>query len=137
MIVHNAYFCGPAAKRTEKLELREKKRQSTQQIANEKAMRTLKIKPGRADDVTEADIAEQQSSAASSSVAAYASAVPSVTNLYREVMAQAGKTPVSMYDRINKARAKNPYADHPVRAITCLLSATRCCCGPVSSDLNT
>jgi hypothetical protein len=97
LLVHNAYFCGPDAVRTAKLAKREKK----QKVANEKAMRTLKIKPGKASDVTEADAAVDKPEPAKRRKAA---SVPSVTNMYREVMAEAGRTPVSMYDRINAAR---------------------------------
>ena len=47
---HKKYFCGPDAVRTAKLAKREKKRD----VANEKAMRTLKIKSGKAEDVVDA-----------------------------------------------------------------------------------
>ena len=40
LLVHQQYFCGPAAELTEKLKKREKK----QKVAAEKAMVTLKIK---------------------------------------------------------------------------------------------
>ena len=43
LVVHQKYFCGPDAVRTAKLAMQEKK----QNVANEKAMRTLKIKQGK------------------------------------------------------------------------------------------
>ena len=84
LVVHKKYFCGPDAVRTAKLAMREKK----QNVANEKAMRTLKIKKGKASDVVEA-------------------ALPTPGNLYRELMSKAGRPAMSMYDSAIKAR-QNP-----------------------------
>ncbi|ACO62624.1 SNF2 super family [Micromonas commoda] len=84
LVVHQKYFCGPDAVRTAKLAMREKK----QNVANEKAMRTLKIKQGKASDVVEA-------------------ALPTPGNLYRELMSKAGRPAMSMYDSAIKAR-QNP-----------------------------
>jgi DNA repair protein RAD16 len=54
--MHNWYFCGPNARRTEKQSKTEKR---TAMMAKEKAMRTLRIKAGKASDVTEADINDE------------------------------------------------------------------------------
>ena len=69
--------------RTAKLAKREKKRD----VANEKAMRTLKIKSGKAEDVVDA--------------------LPTPSNFYRELMTKAGRPAMSMYDGAIKAR-RNP-----------------------------
>ena len=53
LVPHQMYFCGPDAVRTAKLA----KRETKQDLANEKAMRTLKIKKGKAGDVTADDVA--------------------------------------------------------------------------------
>ena len=83
LVTHKKYFCGPDAVRTAKLAKREKKRD----VANEKAMRTLKIKSGKAEDVVEA--------------------LPTPSNFYRELMTKAGRPAMSMYDGAIKAR-RNP-----------------------------
>ena len=56
-------------------------------MANEKAMRTLKIKSGKAEDVVDA--------------------LPTPSNFYRELMTKAGRPAMSMYDGAIKAR-RNP-----------------------------
>ena len=83
LVTHKKYFCGPDAVRTAKLAKREKKRD----VANEKAMRTLKIKSGKAEDVVDA--------------------LPTPSNFYRELMTKAGRPAMSMYDGAIKAR-RNP-----------------------------
>ena len=82
MVTHLKYFCGPDAVRTEKLARRE----VTRDAANEKAMRTLKIKPGSAKDVKKG--------------------IPTMANVYKELMAKAGRDALSMYDGAHKARAR-------------------------------
>ena len=82
MVTHLKYFCGPDAVRTEKLARRE----VTRDVANEKAMRTLKIKPGSAKDVKKG--------------------IPTMANVYKELMAMAGRETLSMYDGAHKARAR-------------------------------
>eukprot|EP00854_Cymbomonas_tetramitiformis_P030583 gene30583-38254_t len=77
LIVHQKYFCGPEAVRTERLALRETK----QSTATEKAMRTLKIKPGRAEDVV--DTPAQKTPRKSS--------MPTMANVYRELMEDANR----------------------------------------------
>ena len=82
MKVHLKYFCGPDAVRSEKLARRE----VTRDTANEKAMRTLKIKQGSASDVKKP--------------------LPTPANFYKELMAKAGRPVMSMYDGAHKARER-------------------------------
>ena len=82
MVTHLKYFCGPDAVRTEKLSRRE----VTRDVANEKAMRTLKIKEGSAKDVKKM--------------------IPTPANFYKELMAKAGREAMSMYDGAHKARER-------------------------------
>jgi len=82
MKVHLKYFCGPDAVRSEKLARRE----VTRDTANEKAMRTLKIKEGNASDVKKP--------------------LPTPANFYKELMAKAGRPVMSMYDGAHKARER-------------------------------
>jgi len=82
MKVHLKYFCGPEAVRSDKLARRE----VTRDTANEKAMRTLKIKPGSASDVKKP--------------------LPTPANFYKELMAKAGRPAMSMYDGAHRARER-------------------------------
>ncbi|OUS46383.1 P-loop containing nucleoside triphosphate hydrolase protein [Ostreococcus tauri] len=82
MVTHLKYFCGPDAVRTEKLARRE----VTRDVANEKAMRTLKIKEGSAKDVKKM--------------------IPTPANFYKELMAKAGRETMSMYEGAHKARER-------------------------------
>ena len=82
MVTHLKYFCGPDAVRTEKLARRE----VTRDVANEKAMRTLRIKEGSAKDVKKS--------------------IPTPANFYKELMAKAGREVLSMYDGAHKARER-------------------------------
>ena len=68
LVVHQQYFCGPDAERSEKLKKREKK----QKQAADKAMVTLKIKKGPA---------------------AGTKGPPTMANVYKELMAEAKRTP--------------------------------------------
>ena len=126
LIVHQHYFCGPQAVRSEKL----RKRQRKQDDANEKAMRTLRIKkddesPAEAKAAAAAKEGGQRSTAAGNSklgqrqraqpstargngsaaasgtaAAAAAARTPTLSNVYRELMQEAGRRPVGMYERI-------------------------------------
>jgi hypothetical protein len=127
------FFCGPDAVRSAKLSKTEKSRKAkSQKIATEKAMRTLRIKKGKASDVTAADVEDDDGAAAASASggggrgaragrgrgrggrrAARKKATPSpegrtptVTQVYREIMAKAGRKPVGMYERIAAARRR-------------------------------
>ena len=82
MVTHLKYFCGPDAVRTEKLARRE----VTRDVANEKAMRTLRIKEGSAKDVKKS--------------------IPTPANFYKELMAKAGREVLSMYEGAHKARER-------------------------------
>ena len=82
MVTHLKYFCGPDAVRTEKLARRE----VTRETANEKAMRTLKIKSGNAEDVK--------------------ASIPTPANFYKELMIKAGREMMSMYEGAHKARER-------------------------------
>ena len=103
MITHKKYFCGPDAVRTAKLAKREKKRD----VANEKAMRTLRIKKGKAEDVEE-DAGRSKAKdgvKAEAGAAPNPGAVPTPANFYRELMTKAGRPAMSMYEAAHRARA--------------------------------
>ena len=78
LVVHLRYFCGPDAERSEKL----RKRDRNQDVANEKAMATLKI-TGRE---------------GAGGGAAPRAAVPTPGNIYKELMADAGREAIGMYE---------------------------------------
>jgi DNA repair protein RAD16 len=121
MISHKKYFCGPEAVRTAKLA----KREVNRDVANEKAMRTLKIKSGKASDVVDAnaDVVDANANAnaknakkkkpkrldADVNIAReVADAMPTISNVYKELMAKAGRPARSMYEAAHDARA-NPF----------------------------
>ena len=115
LIPHLKYFCGPMAKRTERLEKREVKRK----IANEKAMRTLRIKKindesatqiggklkqstkGNAPDFPVSWGSEQETPEGTpgKSPSEVRRAVPTMANVYRELMAEAGRPAISMFEK--------------------------------------
>ena len=99
LVTHLKYFCGPDAVRTAKLAKREK----TRDVANEKAMRTLRIKKGDANDVVEPMRRPEPASGAP----APKNALPTPGNFYRELMTKAGRPAMSMYDGAIRAR-RNP-----------------------------
>lgn len=99
LVTHLKYFCGPDAVRTAKLAKREK----TRDVANEKAMRTLRIKKGDAKDLVEPMRRPEPASGAP----APKNALPTPGNFYRELMTKAGRPAMSMYDGAIKAR-RNP-----------------------------
>jgi DNA repair protein RAD16 len=99
LVTHLKYFCGPDAVRTAKLAKREK----TRDVANEKAMRTLRIKKGDAKDVVEPMRRPEPASGAP----APKNALPTPGNFYRELMTKAGRPAMSMYDGAMRAR-RNP-----------------------------
>jgi hypothetical protein len=99
LVTHLKYFCGPDAVRTAKLAKREK----TRDVANEKAMRTLRIKKGDAKDAVEPMRRPEPASGAP----APENALPTPGNFYRELMTKAGRPAMSMYDGAIKAR-RNP-----------------------------
>ena len=72
LYVHQRYFCGPDAVKTERLLKREKKQKET----NEKAMETLRIKKKYEGEMT-----------------------PTITNVYKELMEEANRTPISMFKK--------------------------------------
>eukprot|EP01062_Namystynia_karyoxenos_P006440 TRINITY_DN12253_c0_g3_i1.p1 TRINITY_DN12253_c0_g3~~TRINITY_DN12253_c0_g3_i1.p1 ORF type:complete len:1155 (+),score=498.32 TRINITY_DN12253_c0_g3_i1:72-3536(+) len=78
--VHLRYFCGPDAERSAKLALRERKQKETALRAAEKAKQTLRI--GTPDD------------------APAESAVPSLMNIYRDLMHDAGRRPRGRYEKV-------------------------------------
>ena len=78
LFVHMKYFCGPDAVKTERLLKREKKQKET----NEKAMQTLKIKAKYDGERT-----------------------PTVSNVYKELMEEANRTPISMYSKGSRKRS--------------------------------
>jgi hypothetical protein len=80
------------------------KREVKQGVANEKAMRTLRIKKGKAEDVTEAAVTQATGAPAPP---ARTRALPTPGNFYRELMTKAGRPAMSMYDGAIKAR-QNP-----------------------------
>ena len=96
LVTHLKYFCGPDAVRTAKLAKREK----TRDVANEKAMRTLRIKKGDAKDAVE----PMRRPDLASGAPAPESALPTPGNFYRELMTKAGRPAMSMYDGAIKAR---------------------------------
>ena len=100
LVTHQKYFCGPDAVRTAKLAKREKK----QDAANEKAMRTLRIKKGDAADVV--DVVEANGTDGKGTEKKR-KALPTPGNFYRELMTKAGRPAMSMYDGAIKAR-RNP-----------------------------
>ena len=73
LVVHQQYFCGPDAERSEKL----KKRQKKMTLAADKAMVTLKIKKGPA----------------KKGPAAGTKGPPTMANVYKELMVEANRTP--------------------------------------------
>mmetsp|Transcript_13524 Transcript_13524/g.49201 ORF Transcript_13524/g.49201 Transcript_13524/m.49201 type:complete len:1275 (-) Transcript_13524:156-3980(-) len=89
LLVHQQYFCGPAAEKTARLKLREKKRK----VANEKAMVTLRIK------------GKNEASAAQ------LSSVPTLANVYKELMAAAKRPTMSMFDKKKKGLGKVPLSE--------------------------
>ena len=121
LIPHLKYFCGPMAKRTERLEKREVKRK----VANEKAMRTLRIKKvneasaaglpaakkGSAPDFPvswDTDLEDPEAGLAPSSPPATKNTrrVPSMANVYKELMAEAGRPAISMYEHLKKEKRR-------------------------------
>merc|ERR1719387_2939581 len=72
LYVHQRYFCGPDAVKTERLLKREKKQKET----NEKAMEALRIKKKYEGEMT-----------------------PTITNVYKELMEEANRTPISMFKK--------------------------------------
>ena len=106
LITHLKYFCGPEAEKTAKLKLREKK----QKVANEKAMRTLKIKSinqASAGGVYQvyADGEEAAAPAPAGKRKAKRTSVPSISNVYKELMEEAGREPMSMFDSVRRPAA--------------------------------
>merc|ERR1719359_257380 len=114
-------FCGPMAKRTGRLEKREVKRK----VANEKAMRTLRIKKvnkasaaglpaakkGSAPDFPvswDTDLEDPEAGLAPSSPPATKNTrrVPSMANVYKELMAEAGRPAISMYEHLKKGKRR-------------------------------
>ena len=119
LIPHLKYFCGPMAKRTERLEKREVKRK----VANEKAMRTLRIKKvneasaaglpagpkraakkGSAPDFPvswDSDLQDPEAGPAPTSPQGTESTrrVPTMANVYKELMAEAGRPAISMFEK--------------------------------------
>mmetsp|Transcript_31228 Transcript_31228/g.50098 ORF Transcript_31228/g.50098 Transcript_31228/m.50098 type:complete len:1402 (+) Transcript_31228:1890-6095(+) len=88
--MHNMYFCGPNAIRTVKLALRDKKNEEKKrQSTVDKAMDTLGI--GK----------EKRSS----------HTLPTPSNIYRDLMAEAGRKPVSRFTNAAAARALTEEAE--------------------------
>ena len=75
------------------------KREKTRDVANEKAMRTLRIKKGDAKDLVE----PMQRPEPASGAPAPKNASPDAGKLYRELMTKAGRPAMSMYDGAIKA----------------------------------
>eukprot|EP00756_Hemistasia_phaeocysticola_P066940 Hpha_TRINITY_DN9601_c0_g2::TRINITY_DN9601_c0_g2_i1::g.184583::m.184583/K15083/RAD16; DNA repair protein RAD16 len=75
LISHLRFFCGPDAERSDKLALRDRKRKATALMAAEKAKATLRI--GEEEQET---------------------GVPSLMNIYRDIMHSAGRRPLGLYE---------------------------------------
>jgi len=85
LILHNQYFCGPNAKRTKKLALRDKKEEhAKKRKAMDKAMATLNI------------TGKKKSKKAHS--------LPTPGNIYKDLMKEANKNPSSQYISKDEAR---------------------------------
>eukprot|EP01065_Artemidia_motanka_P048192 TRINITY_DN7724_c0_g2_i1.p1 TRINITY_DN7724_c0_g2~~TRINITY_DN7724_c0_g2_i1.p1 ORF type:complete len:1135 (+),score=368.36 TRINITY_DN7724_c0_g2_i1:72-3407(+) len=83
---HQKFFCGPAAERSEKQALRDRKRQSIALAAAEKAKKTLRI--GAQDKHQEASM-------------------PSLMNIYRDLMHDAGRRPLGRYETVGSKEQRN------------------------------
>mmetsp|Transcript_20428 Transcript_20428/g.37974 ORF Transcript_20428/g.37974 Transcript_20428/m.37974 type:complete len:1566 (+) Transcript_20428:272-4969(+) len=98
LVVHNHYFCGPFAKRTAKLQLREKKADAQKKdAAMKKAMATLNITKGE-------DVDPTTKSEDSSKKKNGRKALPTPGNIYRELMKQANRKPAPMYSTSKDAQ---------------------------------
>ncbi|QDZ23350.1 ATP-dependent helicase [Chloropicon primus] len=87
LYVHQRYFCGPDAVKTERLLKREKKQKET----NEKAMQTLRIK------------------------SKYEEITPTITNVYKELMEEANRAPISMFKKGGASTSKAAQAQEDVK----------------------
>mgnify|MGYP006075928877 FL=1 len=111
LVTHLKYFCGPDAVRSAKLA----KRETKQDAANEKAMRTLRIKKGDGIGggvMEDAGKAKRSDGGESAAVPVEQEkpkkkALPTPGNFYKELMTKAGRPAMSMYDGAIKAR-RNP-----------------------------
>ena len=90
--VHQKYFCGPEAVRTERL----KKRETKQEQAKQKAMETLKI-----------GVPAQPRSEGK---------IPTIMNVYKELMVDAGRTPLGMGEPGQRAAARRSKAAEDAKA---------------------
>ena len=114
LVTHNAYFCGPTSKRTIKLAKTEKKsdtgstgskKQRTQsKEATAKGMVTLGITNHKdAKTFVERTVTETTSSGITSTSSSSSSSKrggrgrPTLTGIYRDMMKEAGREPLSMY----------------------------------------
>ena len=100
---HNFYFCGPNAKRTQKQAKTEKSRKEQ---ATKKAMATLHIGVDRSSSGASSSAASAGAASASTAPAApppkratrrKGSSMPTPSNIYRDLMAEANRAAVPMY----------------------------------------
>ncbi|GBG24158.1 DNA repair protein RAD16 [Hondaea fermentalgiana] len=116
LIVHNQYFCGPNSKRTAKLALRDKKETAAKkQQAMDKAMATLNI-INKGANVAEEDTGEANDAAASKKTRSSARkhSLPTMSNIYRDLMKEAKREPTGFY--VSKEEARKQAAEAAAKA---------------------
>ena len=101
LIEHNTYFCGPTAFRTAKQSKTEKKTKA-------KGTATTSVNLGGSaflEGVAAPSAGGASAAAASGSSPPKAEPTPSITNIYRGIIAETDREPVSMYENTRRKRA--------------------------------
>jgi len=106
LIVHNQYFCGPNSKRSAKLALRDKKETAAKkQRAMDKAMATLDIiNNGANEDASSGKGNAANGKGKGRGKAARKHSLPTMTNIYRDLMEEANREPTGFYSSKEEAQ---------------------------------